>query len=169
MDITLLIISILFIITALIGCFIPVLPAPALSFFGILILHFSNFGHFSLVTLIAFALLAGAASVLDNIFTIVGAKIFGGTKRAITGAIIGLIIGLIFFPPFGVITGAFLGALIGELSTGKKFFLSLKSSFGTFIGFMAGIIVRIAVTFVIVFYYILAVAADFKETPPPVI
>ena len=168
MDITLLILSIILVLLAVAGCVIPGLPAPVLAFAGILTLHFSHFAHFTIVFLIAFALLAAAASIMDNLFTIAGAKIFGGTKRAMIGAIIGLIIGVIFFPPLGIITGAFLGALIGELSTGKKFFLSLKSSFGTFMGFMAGIIVRISVTFVIIFYYVLAIAANFRNTPPPV-
>ncbi len=47
--------DILFMIVGIIGCLVPVLPGPPLSFIGLLILHFTRFGHFTTPTLITLA------------------------------------------------------------------------------------------------------------------
>jgi len=139
MDIVLLIVGSLLVLAGLVGCFIPVLIGPPLGFAGVLCLHFSKIGHFSLFTLIVLGVLALAAVLLDNLLPILGAKKFGGSKRALMGATIGTLIGMFFVPPFGLLIGAFTGALIGELTGGRHTRDSLKASFGTFLGFVAGV------------------------------
>ena len=46
-DYILLIIGLLFMILGIIGCLVPVLPGPPISFAGLLLLHLSRFGQFS--------------------------------------------------------------------------------------------------------------------------
>ena len=105
--------------------------------------------------------------LMDNILPVIGTKKFGGSKRGIWGAAIGLIIGVVLFPPVGLIIGAFLGALAGELTTGKKFTHALGSSFGSFIGFLTGIIIKMIVTGLLAFYFIMELIHGISAPLPP--
>lgn len=136
----------LFVIAGLIGCVVPFLIGPPLSFAGILLLHFSKYAEFSTTFLIILGSLALISSVLDNVLPIIGVKNTGGTNRAVTGSIIGLIVGIFILPPLGLIIFPFFGALIAELTTGRKFFEALKTSFGSFIGLLLGIVLKLAVS-----------------------
>ena len=51
-DYILLILGIILMIIGIIGCLVPVLPGPPLSFLGLILLHLSRFGHFATPTLI---------------------------------------------------------------------------------------------------------------------
>lgn len=154
LQIVLVIIAGLLILTGLVGCILPIIPGPPLSYIGILLLHFSIYGDFSLTFLIVFAILIVGVSILDNILPVIGAKRFGSSKRGILGAVLGFIVGMFFFPPFGMIIGSFLGALAGELTMGKEFWSSIKASSGTFLGFIVGIGLKIIVSGMMGFYYV---------------
>ncbi|MCE5301424.1 MAG: DUF456 domain-containing protein [Spirochaetia bacterium] len=153
MDILLTAVGFILVLVALIGCVIPIFVGPPLAWVALLLLHLTNYADFSTAFLVNTAAAALAASVLDNVFTFIGAKQFGGTDRAIIGSLIGSVAGLFFFPPLGFILGAFLGAFIGEATYGKKFWAALKVSAGTFIGFMAGTVMKIGVTFFLGFWF----------------
>jgi uncharacterized protein YqgC (DUF456 family) len=143
------IISILFLITGIIGCILPVLPGPPLSFAGMLIMHFTRFAEFETSTLIIVGTVIGVVQILDYIVPVLGTKKFGGTKYGANGSIVGLLIGMFFLPPlgpFGIITvlgGPFLGAYIGEIIGGAKKEKALGAAFGTFVGFLAGTLIRV--------------------------
>ena len=145
--------GILFVIAGLIGCIVPVLIGPLLSFAGLMLLHLSTYGEFSAALLITLGVLALVSSVVDNILPVIGVQKTGGSKRAVTGSIIGLVMGLFIFPPFGLIIFPFFGALIAELTAGRKFFDALKTSFGSFIGLMLGIAMKLAVSGMILYYF----------------
>ena len=51
-DYILLVLGILFMIIGIIGCLVPVLPGPILSFIGLILLHLTRFGQFTTSTLI---------------------------------------------------------------------------------------------------------------------
>jgi uncharacterized protein YqgC (DUF456 family) len=156
MDIALTIIGGLLVLAGLVGCFVPVLIGPPLGFAGILCLHFTKFAQFPLWSIIVLGLLAGFASVLDNILPMLGAKRTGGSKRAVAGSVLGTLIGMFVFPPFGLLVGAFAGALIGELSTGRSAGPSLKTSLGTLLGFVAGTAFKVFVSGLMVFLFVAA-------------
>jgi uncharacterized protein YqgC (DUF456 family) len=143
----------LFVVAGLIGCVVPFLIGPMLSFAGILLLHFSKYGEFSTTFLIILGCLTLVSSVLDNILPVIGVKNTGGTNRAVTGSIIGLIVGIFILPPLGLIIFPFLGALIAELTTGRKFLEALRTSFGSFIGLILGIVLKLAVSGTIIYYF----------------
>jgi len=164
-DYVFIVLGLILVLAGIAGCFLPVIPGPPLSFAGILLLHFSAAAEFSLLFLITFGILALLASLLDNILPALGTQRFGGSRRGVWGAAAGLIIGL-FFPPFGIIIGAFLGAFILELTTGMQVKTALKSSFGSFAGFLSGIALKLAVSGAMLFYYIYALI---KGNPPSAI
>ncbi len=152
LDYVLIITGGLLLLAGLIGCFLPVLPGPPISFAGLLLLHFTGPYEFSAALLITLGVLAVGVSILDNVLPAVGAGRSGGSNRAVWGAALGLVVG-IFFPPFGIILGPFAGALIFELTAGKNFKQALKTSFGSFGGFVTATALKAAVSVVIIFYF----------------
>ena len=143
MDYVLIAIGVLFIISGIIGCVLPVLPGPPLSYIGLLFLHFTEKYQFSTRFLIIWAIVTAVVYALDYVIPVWGTKRFGGSKRGVWGSVIGLVIGLFFFPPFGIIIGPFVGAVIGELTAGKDSGAALKSGFGSFLGFLIGTLMKL--------------------------
>lgn len=153
MDYVLIVLGILLLISGILGCVLPVLPGPPLSYLGLLVLHFTERYQFSQRFLILWAVITVVVYALDYIIPVWGTKKFGGSKRGVWGSVIGLVIGLFFFPPFGIIIGPFLGAIIGELSSGKDSGTALKSGFGSFIGFLAGTLLKLITSGMMTWYY----------------
>lgn len=145
MDIAIYIVTGLLMLVGLVGCIVPALPGPPLSYIGLILLKFTPLGD-EIVTweLVITGLVVAIVVIIDYITPIIGAKKFGGTKYGNWGCAIGAIVGL-FFPPFGIILGPFLGAVIGELIGKKEFKDALKAGFGAFIGFLFGFLLKMAV------------------------
>lgn len=170
MDITLIIIGSLFIIAGIIGCIVPVLPGPPLSFVGLLLLHFTSIADFSTFTLILTALAAIIATVLDYVVPVWGTKKAGGSKWGVRGSGLGLIVGL-FFAPIGIFVGTFIGALLGELlyhynykkdvAQEDKMMKSFKAALGSFMGLMFGVVIKIVVSCFIAFLFVKEIIASF--------
>ncbi|MCK4919468.1 MAG: DUF456 domain-containing protein [Bacteroidales bacterium] len=149
-EILILIFAIILIILGLAGCILPIIPGPPVSFAGLLLLKYTNFVEAGKLDDFDTNLwyLAGAAvlvTVLDYIVPIWGTKKFGGSRTGTWGAGLGLVAGL-FFAPFGLIIGPFLGAFIGEIIAGKDEKSSLRAAFGSFIGFLTGVILKFIVS-----------------------
>lgn len=151
-DYILLIAGFILIIVGVIGCLLPILPGPPLSYAAIILLHLSKFGQFSTETLIILGVVTGIVTILDFVIPILGTKKFGGSKYGSTGAAIGLIAGL-FLGPIGLITGALLGAFIGEIIFKNNISYALKAAMGSFIGFLAGIGLKLAASGVMTFMF----------------
>lgn len=152
-DYLLLALAIALMIIGIIGCLVPVLPGPPLSFTGLLLLHFTRFAEFSINILIILGSVSVLVAVFDYIVPIWGTKKFGGTKNGVRGATIGLVVGL-FFGPAGIIFGPFIGAVLGELLYKSDFNYAIRAGTGSLIGFMAGIGLKLATSLVITFYFI---------------
>ncbi len=143
MDYVLIGLGIIMMLSGILGGVVPVLPGPPLSYIGLLLLHFTENYQFSSRFLIIWAIVTVVVYLLDYAIPAYGTKRFGGSKRGIWGSIIGLVIGLFFFPPFGIIIGPFVGAVVGELTSGKDSGAALKSGFGSFMGFLAGTLMKL--------------------------
>lgn len=153
MDYVLISLGVIFILSGILGCVLPIVPGPPLSYVGLLLLHFTERFQFSTKFLIIWAVITAVVYALDLFIPAWGTKKFGGSKRGIWGSIIGLLIGMFLFPPFGLIIGAFLGAVIGELSGGKDSGDALKSGFGSFMGFIAGTLIKLITSGMITWYF----------------
>lgn len=147
MDILLIILGFIFIVVGILGCFLPILPGPPISFAALLFLQWTEKAPFSSDTLWTWGLLTVAVTALDYVVPIYGTKKFGGTKRGVWGSTIGLVIGLFFFPPIGIIVGPFIGAFLGEMSGGNvDNKTALRSAFGSFVGFLVGTLLKLIVS-----------------------
>jgi len=153
MDYFLLIIAIIFMVLGIIGCLVPILPGPPLSFLGLVVIHFTRFAEVSQKLFIILGCIAIVVTVLDYIVPIWGTRHFGGSKYGARGATVGLIIGL-FLGPAGIIIGPFLGAFAGELIFKDDVKYAIKAGFGSLLGFLTGVGLKLAASFLITFYFI---------------
>ncbi len=141
-------------ILGIVGCVLPVIPGPPLSFVGLLLLHFSNYAEYSFEFLLVMGAIAVIVTIMDYIVPVWGTKKFGGSKAGMWGAAIGLVLGVIFFPPLGIIIGPFAGAVIGEALTGKDAANSFKAGLGSLLGLMIGIGLKLAASIAMTYYFI---------------
>lgn len=136
MDIFLLILGFLFALLGIIGSFLPVLPGPLTSWFGLLILHLTEAVPMNWIFLGVTLAIAILIWIVDYFIPAMGTKKFGGTRYGVIGTMIGLIVGLLSPIPFGIIIGPFIGAYIGEMMNEKNSEKALKAAFGSFLGFL---------------------------------
>lgn len=142
MGIFIIIIALILLIGGVVGCFLPILPGPPLTYFGLLLLHFTKQTFFSTTELIVWFILVLFLQIIDYITPIIGNKYSGGTTYGSRGCLVGTILGL-FFMPWGIILGPFLGAIIGELIGGNKIQFAIKSGIGSLIGFILGTLLKL--------------------------
>jgi len=138
------------------GSALPVLPGPPLAWVGFLLLKWTGYiednpnYENALWILLFFVVLV---TVLDYVVPVWGTKKWGGSKAGMWGATIGLIVGL-FLGPLGIIIGPFLGAFIGELITGKKEKDALRAGWGSFLGFLMGVGMKLMVCAAVLFMFV---------------
>jgi uncharacterized protein len=154
-DYLLLTLGFIAIVLGIIGCLVPVLPGPPLSFIGLFLLHISRFGEFTYLTLIFFAAIAIIVTILDYIVPVWGKKKFGGSKYGTRGATVGLVIGL-FLGPVGIIIGPLIGAFVGEMIFKDDVKYAFKAGFGSLIGFLTGIGLKLAASLIMTYYFVKA-------------
>ncbi|MCD6112823.1 MAG: DUF456 domain-containing protein [Bacteroidales bacterium] len=154
MDIFWIVLGSLLLIVGVLGCIIPIIPGPPISYISLLLLQITEKHPFTTRFLVIWALITTVVTVLDYVVPVYGTKKFGGSKKGIWGATIGLFIGIFFSPPIGIIVGPFLGALIGELIAGKESKVAFMSALGSFIGFVAGTLLKIVASVTMAYYFI---------------
>lgn len=152
-DYILLTLAIVLMLIGIIGCLVPVLPGPPLSYLGLILLHISRFAQFSKSILIALAVVTVIVTIVDYVVPIWGTRKFGGSKYGTRGATVGLIIGL-FLGPAGIIIGPFIGAIVGELIFKDDMKYAIKAGFGSLLGFLTGVGLKLAASLVMTFYFV---------------
>lgn len=157
MDIFLIILSVLFMVVGLLGCILPALPGPPLSYVGFLLLHFTDKVQFSTTQIWVLLALVVIAQVIDYFIPVLGSKYSGGTKWGSWGAFIGSVVGL-FFLPWGLLLGPFLGAVVGELLGDADMRSALKSGTGALLGFILGTVLKMALCMYFIVLLIQALA-----------
>ncbi|MCF8257528.1 MAG: DUF456 domain-containing protein [Flavobacteriales bacterium] len=137
----------------IIGCILPVLPGPLLSWVSLLLFFFLPDHEVGLWTLgITFTLML-AVSAIDLIIPILGAKRFGASREGIIGGALGIIIGVFFFPPVGIILGPLVGTVVGDMIAGGTFAAAFNSGLGSLIGFLVGTSIKLAYSIAIVILF----------------
>ena len=119
-DLLLLIIGVILCLIGIVGSFVPIIPGPMTSWFGLLVLNFTDAVNFNLQFLAITLIIAIVISAMDYIIPIIGVKKLGGSKGGLIGASIGLITGLIIMGPIGIFLGSFIGAIAGEMINKKN-------------------------------------------------
>jgi len=153
MDLLLLIVSLLLCLIGIVGSFLPIIPGPLTSWLGILLLNLTSAVEFNLNFVLITFTVAVSVGILDYIIPILGVKKLGGSRSGQIGTTVGLIVALIILGPIGIIIGPFMGALLGEMSTNKSIQDSLKPAFGSFIGVIAGSVIKFLISLSFLFFY----------------
>lgn len=157
MDIFLAVLAILFAACGVVGCIVPALPGPPISFIGLLLVAWSNYGDFSTQFLVVWGIITVAVTALDYYLPGLITARFGGSKKAVWGATIGVFAGL-FFMPAGLILGPFIGAFIGEMiNNGTNSAKAFKVAFGSFVAFAAGTGAKLVTALFMGFYIVKAI------------
>lgn len=155
MDIVLIIFSFVLVLAGTAGCILPVLPGPPLAYVGLVLMHLTARAEFSWAQLVGWLVLVVVLQVLDYITPLLGSKYSGGSEYGNRVCVAGTIAGL-FFMPWGIILGPFIGAVAGEMLGGRDLPNALKAGFGTFLGVVLGVLLKLALCFY--FLYILIVS-----------
>jgi uncharacterized protein len=153
MDTLLIIAGLILSILGILGCILPALAGPPLSFLGLLLIHFTDKISLPPSLLWVMGILTVLVSILEYVVPIWGTRRFGGTKNGAKGAIIGLMVGF-FIGPMGMIVGPFAGAMLGEMVGGRQDRGILRAAFGSFLGFLLGIGLKLTVSLAIFFYWL---------------
>jgi len=126
MEILVIIGIVILLLLGIIGCFIPVIPGPPISYGGLLLFHFF-FERMDLYYVILIGIGVVIVTILDYYLQIYGVKKAGGGKYAIRGSALGMLLGMlfgcilgIFGSLFGILIGAFIGAYVGEVIEGSR-------------------------------------------------
>ncbi len=136
-------------VVGIVGCFIPMIPGPPISFLGLLVIYCNSDGEIGGLALSIYGIVTIVTVILDYIIPSLGVKYFGGTKYGKWGSFIGTIVGLSYFP-VGLILGPFLGAFIGELIGRQSKGAAFKSGVGSVLGFVFGVLMK----FVVCIYFL---------------
>lgn len=149
METVLIILALVLLFLGLLGCVLPAIPGPPLSYAGLLCFHFAM-DSFTLNALIIYGVITLIVTALDFIIPVWGAKVFGATRQGVYGSIIGMIAG-IFLTPVGMIAGLLIGAIVGDMVGGRKLEDAVGSGLGTFLGTMAAMAVKLIVSGIMTF------------------
>ena len=165
MDILIILISVFLLLIGLVGCIVPALPGPPISFLGILILHFFSSYDIPSTTIWILAAIVSVITFLDYWLQVYGVKKFGGGRKAINGTILGLILaifwsvsgGLLMLPtiPFSIIIFPFIGAFIGaKMEVKEDTNRAIKIAIGAVIGFIGGTVLKFTISIYIIILFI---------------
>ncbi len=154
-DLIWIIFSGLLLLAGAVGTVAPVLPGLPLCWAGLLVLKlFPSTGES--ISWRVIILLGGVSlviTVLDNLLPLWGTKRMGGNKTVVWGAAIGLLIGF-FLGPWGIILGPFLGAFVGGIVSGNRPDRATRQAAGAFIGYLAGLVLKLATAGLIIFFFV---------------
>ena len=137
----------LLVIVGLLGVVLPALPGLPLVFAGMLVAAWAGgFEEIGVVTLVVLGLLTLVSFLVDFWATAHGARRVGASRKALIGAVLGTFAGL-FFAPIGLFIGPFAGALIGELMHGRELRTAARVGFGTWLGIVMAIVLKLGLAF----------------------
>ena len=118
--------------------------------------------------IVVLGLIGLAAEVAEALMSAMFAHRVGASRRAIWGALIGGFLGLFIFSiplpvigsTIGAVLGCFLGALIGELTKERRFSRSTHVGIASALGCVLGIVLKIAVAFMMTGLVVAALVWD---------
>lgn len=134
--------TVILLLGGLVGSVVPLLPGTTLIFAGVVlhkILLPATVSTWAVVWIGVFWIFSIAA---DFGCTLLGARLFGGSKWGMTGAGGGALVGMFFSLP-ALLLSTILGAVAAEKLVGKRTHRdAVKSGLGAALGFLASTIVR---------------------------
>lgn len=145
------IVTLLIMAVGLVGTVLPFIPGILLIYAGYLLYGFATgWQAYGLAAIVVWSLVTGLVLLLDFYGGAIGAKRYGASRSGTWGSLIGGVIGTLTAGFPGLILGPFFGAAAGELLSGRTRREALRSGWGTFVGFLVGSVVKIAIGVVMI-------------------
>ncbi len=142
-------------VTGLSGLLLPIVPGAPVLFLGLLLGAWAeDFQYIGLWTLLVLAAMSALTYLVEFAASALGVKKFGGSKRAMAGAVLGGIVGLFLGIP-GILFGPFVGAVAGELSMQRSLDEAGRAGFGTVVGLAIGLAGKFAIGIAMIGLFIL--------------
>ena len=143
-------------LVGLAGTVVPALPGLPLVFAGMLLAAWAGgFEQVGVWVVVLLGLLTLVSFAVDFWATAHGARRVGASRKAVIGAVIGTFAGLFFFP-IGLLVGPFAGALAGELLHGREWRQATKVGFGTWIGVVLAVVLKLGLAFAMIGVFAIA-------------
>lgn len=118
----------------------------------------NNFQDLTPLVLLILFILCVASTFADNIMVAVGAKKLGSSGWGMAGAIIGGIVGMFIGGVWGIFLGPLVGAVLFEMLFAKKdMTTSLKAGWGTFIGILMSVVLKLGLSVGIIIFTIIKI------------
>ncbi|MCX7638636.1 MAG: DUF456 domain-containing protein [Cyclobacteriaceae bacterium] len=135
----------------LIGCIVPLLPGPPLSYLGLLVLQLREEPPFTLSFMLVWLGVVVVVQILDYVLPVIATKKFGGTRYGVWGSALGLIAGF-WLGPAGIIVGPFVGALAGEMLYAGNTNVAIRAALGSFLGFLFSTVLKLVTCALMIWY-----------------
>ncbi|MGB0916083.1 MAG: DUF456 domain-containing protein [Flavobacteriales bacterium] len=166
-EIAILLIGLLINGIGILGCIIPALPGPAISWCSLLLFYFLPEYEISTTALVVSGILMLLVTGLDYVVPVLGAKKFGSSRAGVIGGMIGVVVGLIFsLTGVGVIfivLGPLIGTIVGDLAAGGTFTKALNSGLGSLIGFLIGTSIKLFYSIAVLILFTVTVGGALIE------
>lgn len=146
MDLTILlwVLAAVLVIVGLVGLVLPLIPGAPVLFAGLVTAAWAeDFIHVGWGTLAILGLLALLTYPADLLAGAYGARRYGASPRAVTGAVLGALIGIFLGLP-GILLGPFAGAFLGEFSNQRHLGKAGRAGVGATIGLALGAAFKLA-------------------------
>jgi uncharacterized protein YqgC (DUF456 family) len=149
--------TIILMLIGLIGTVLPLLPGTTIILAAAVAHHFALGPERSVGwwTLGALLVLTICSYVVDFVSGAIGAKRFGATRWGAIGGIVGAVVGIFFGLP-GIFLGPLIGVLAGELLGGRGLLPAGRSTWGTFLGTTAGMVVKLVIASLMIGWFVAA-------------
>ncbi|HVN78830.1 MAG TPA: DUF456 domain-containing protein [Terriglobia bacterium] len=145
------IVTLLIMVVGLVGTVMPVIPGILLIYAGYLLYGFATgWQAYGLAAIVWWSVVTALILLLDFYAGAIGAKRYGASRSGTWGSLIVGLIGTLAAGFPGLILGPFVGAALGELVRGRSYREALRSGWGTFMGFLFGSVVKIALGVVMI-------------------
>lgn len=153
MDVFLSILAVVCGVAGIVGAVLPVVPGPALSYFGLLCAYWTDTSGLTGGRMWLWGVVTVAVTVLDYVLPAYFSRMFGGTRAGMIGATAGVFAGMILLGPLGIVLGPFAGAVAGELLVRRRSAAeAVKVGLGSLVSFVVGSGLKIAVSGFMLYY-----------------
>ncbi len=160
MQTTLWILTTLLIVVGIAGTILPAVPGTLLVVAGAALgAWIDDFTRVSVTTVVVITVLGVISFAIEYIAGAMGAKRVGASREAVIGALIGTVLG-IFTGLWGLIFMPLLGAFVGQYWVDRDLIRARDVGIATWIGMAVGTVAKIALTFLMVGIFVLALIVD---------
>jgi uncharacterized protein YqgC (DUF456 family) len=150
MSIVWLVAGVALIVVGVVSTPLPAVPGAAIAFLGVVLIGWADdFTRIGPSMLLGLGALALVASLIDNVTGALGARYGGASRWGVIGALVGALAGLPFGLP-GVILGPLVGAVVLEFVKNPDVARASRAGAGTLLGFLAGAVLKSALTLLMV-------------------